>query len=86
VSEPIKDAAANCLDILGENTEDLMDETAAATWPKGEEDWYENAPGTKKAEAHSERTFAKVLRALIPLLESAAVAADKRASGGSADQ
>jgi hypothetical protein len=79
VDDPIQNAAQNCLDILGENTEELMDETAGATWPKGEDDWFEVAMGTKKSKAHSERTFAKVLRALIPLLESAAVAADKRA-------
>jgi hypothetical protein len=79
VTDPIQNAAQNVLDILGENTEELMDETAAATWPRGEEDWFEGGSGTKKGTAHSERTFAAVLRALIPLLESAAVAADKRA-------
>lgn len=78
-NDPIQNAAQNALDILGENTEELMDEAASATWPRGEDDYFERAIGTKKATAHSEQTFAKVLRALIPLLESAAVAADKRA-------
>jgi hypothetical protein len=79
-SDPIEIAAQNVLDILGEHTEELMDETAAETWPHGEDDWYEDALGTEKAKAHSERTFAAVLRALVPLLESAAAAADKRAN------
>lgn len=79
IDDPIQNAAQNCLDILGENTEELMDETAGATWPKGEDDWFEGGADTKKGEAHSDRTFAKVLRALIPLLENAAVEADKRA-------
>lgn len=77
MTDPIQNAADNALTILGENTEEIIDEAAEETWA-GKGEWYD-AIGTKAFERHSERTFAKVCRALIPLLESAAEAADKRA-------
>ena len=73
----IADAAQNALDVLGEHTEDIIEEAAEMTWT-GKRDWFDSM-GTKAAERHSERVFAKVCRALIPLLEHAAKEADKRA-------
>ena len=79
MTDPIQDAAQRALDVLGENTEDIIEEASEATWI-GRRDWFD-AMGSPQAMRHDERVFAKVLRALIPLLEGAADAADKRAKG-----
>jgi hypothetical protein len=71
----VKKAADDLFAILGHSSEDALEEAYAATWPGGEDDWWDGAMAVDQAdvaEAHREATFRQVMAALARLCDGRA--------------